>query len=160
MRNLYKLKPEDHQIIDTIFKIVKDELISNTTFESTVFLHADKFKKSNKMIGDALVGKISKPMVETPLIAERGNTSILYISPTNSYMDFGIILIDYRKKHPLLTLTVTPSEEGYSYKSARFENNVWSNGISNEFTAESLSEFIDKIAESLNEDVKYFTDKY
>ncbi len=162
MRAINNLKREDSPIIEKIFKIFGNENpnVSENFFASTVFSTDANFLLLQKSIGDELVGRVGKPMVETPLTYERMNQSLLYTSSKEKGMAFGIIFIDYRKKNPLLAIVVDKSTDGYSYQSTRFENGSWSNGLSETFDANTVREFIDGIVVNLDIDVKYFTDKY
>jgi hypothetical protein len=99
-------------------------------------------------------------MIETPLIEEKGNNIKLYVSPKGKGMGFGLIFIDYRKKNPLLVLYVDKTQTGYSYESARFDNGTWVDGLSLNFNANTLKEFLEDISENLDNDVRFFTNKY
>jgi hypothetical protein len=162
MRAINKLKKEDHLVIEKIIKMVngETETVQENYFQTTPFLTETGFMNSQKMIGDFLVGYVSKPMIETPLIGERGNQAITYTGPKGKGMGFGLILIDYRTKAPLLSLYVDKTATGYSYESARFENGAWVNGINANFNATSQKEFLEDVAENLDTDVRWFTDKY
>jgi hypothetical protein len=162
MKALHMLKSTDHSVIEKVFKSVTNdkENVSENFFEGTVFSTPLEFSKMQKMIGDSLVASISKEMIETPLINERGNASILYTSSTEKGMGFGLIFIDYRKKNPLLVLYVDKTQTGYSYESARFDNGTWVDGLSLNFNASTLKEFLEDISENLDNDVRFFTNKY
>ena len=162
MKTLNKLRKEEHPVIDKIISGVNGETlnVSEDYFGGTVFLNEYDFINSQKMISDFIVGSVKKPMIETPLIEEKGNNIKLYVSPKGKGIGFGLIFIDYRKKNPLLVLYVDKTQTGYSYESARFDNGTWVDGLSLNFNASTLKEFLEDISENLDNDVRFFTNKY
>jgi hypothetical protein len=162
MRNLFKLNPQNHEVIAKIIAANNNETskVDENYFEETVFKSVSNFVQLQKIISDLFTGVVSKELVETPLISERGNSSLLYTSTPDRGMRIGIIFIDYRKKNPLLVICLDKNESGYTYQSTRFENNQWNDGIDFAFDAETFNDFVINVSTKIREDVVYFTGKY
>jgi hypothetical protein len=157
MRAINKLKKENHTVIASLFDIVESK---TTGSYAAPFESFESFNNSMNKLSSLLIGKVSKSMIETPLINERSNSSKIYSADKDKGLSFGMVFVDYRGGDPLMVFTVEKDSDGFIYKSCRKVSGEWVDGSSQEFIGSSFDELSSNLSELLDTDVKWFTDKY
>lgn len=157
MRAINKLKKEDHVVISKLFDVIEGK---TTGSYAAPFESFESFNNSMNKLSGLLIGKVSKSMIETPLINERSNSSKIYSADKDKGLSFGMVFVDYRGGDPLMSFIVEKDSDGFVYKSCRKVSGEWVDGSSREFNSNSFDELSSNLSELLDTDVKWFTDKY
>jgi hypothetical protein len=157
MRAINKLKKEDHAVISKILDVVESK---TTGIYEGIFENFKSYDLQMSKLSDLLIGRVSKSMIETPLINERFNGSKIYSSEKDKGISFGMVLVDYRGGSPLMAFVVERDSDGFIYKSCRKISGEWINSSNQEFSGSSFDELSSNLVELLDNDVKWFTDKY
>lgn len=157
MKSINQLKSSDHAVIEKLIKVSTGETQS-VDYSTTVFENQDGYSRMMNLVGETIIGSQIKNLVETPLIAERGNLNRTYFSAPNKGVGFGYIFIHYTKRNPLLALIVDKDETGYTYSSCKYDDvtGSWQDYSTATTSAESVNELVQFVISNLSNDVINF----
>jgi hypothetical protein len=159
MKTIMLLKAEDHAVISNLINIYEGKT-SSVDYSTTIFESLKTYNKTMNSIEGNIIGSQIKNLVNTRLVAERGNENKTYFSHPDKGVGFGYIFIDYIKKNPLLVLVVDKDGSDYKYSSCGYdkESASWIDKTTTTINASNIKELLDAVIEKLSEDVLSFTE--
>jgi len=159
MKAIINLKAEDHAVISKLIDINEGKT-SSVDYSTTIFESLKSYNQTMNTIDGNIIGSQIKNLVETPLVAERGNQTKAYFSQPDKGVGFGYIFIDYIKKNPLLVLVVAKEGDDYKYSSCGFNKQTasWEDKKSVTTSASSVKELTDFVIINLSEDITSFAE--
>lgn len=116
------LKKMENPISDKLLSIFDNTQtkVDSSFYTSTIFQSWMKYRDVMDSSCSDVEARLSKTVWNTPLSFVRGNCTTIFYSTDNQGVDFGITMVDYRTKKPLIVITVEKKSD-YQMKSLCFE---------------------------------------